>query len=235
MPKLLSPSYYSKKITNLITNYQRYGIIKSANATNVDQSMHLFTQKQAMFIHIPKCAGVSLFESLFGDDSFGHHSIEVYKEAYGQKRLDNLYKFSIVREPADRLLSAYNYLKKGGRGRALDLRYQEILSPCQSLEEFVSDWLPRKEIQNFQHFVPQSEFIYDSEDRLLVDDVFRFEELDSLIPTLKQKCPQLVGKTVEEKLARKNQMKKSADISLDDNIRQQIRAHYARDCQLLNY
>jgi len=235
MPKLLSPSYYNKKITNLINNYRQYGIIKSANATNVDQSMHLFTQKQAMFIHIPKCAGVSLFESLFGDDSFGHHSIKVYQEEYGRKRLDKLYKFSIVREPADRLLSAYNYLKKGGRGRPLDLRYQEILSPCKSLEEFVYEWLPRKEIQNFQHFIPQSDFIYNNEDQLLVDDVFRFEELDSLIPTLKQKCPQLVRASVEEKLARKNQMKKSADINLDEDTRKQIKLHYSRDYRLLNY
>ncbi len=235
MHKLLSPSYYNKKISNLVNNYQRYGIFKTANATNIDQSMHLFTQKRAMFIHIPKCAGISLFESLYGNDSFGHHFIQSYKQAYGQRRLNKLYKFTIVREPADRLLSAYNYLKKGGRGRSIDLRYQKILTPCRSLDEFVYEWLPRKEIQNFQHFIPQSAFIYDNKDNLLVDDVFRFEELDSLLPTLKQKCPQLLGKANETKLVMKNQMKKCPQFILNESTRQQIKLHYARDYRLLNY
>ena len=89
--------------------------------------------------------------------------------------------------------------------------------------------------RGLQHFIPQSAFIYDNKDNLLVDDVFRFEELDSLLPTLKQKCPQLLGKANETKLVMKNQMKKCPQFILNESTRQQIKLHYARDYRLLNY
>lgn len=234
MPKLLSPLFYRTKLTNLRDNYRNYGVLRTSHLSNVEKSFHLFSKYNALFIHIPKCAGVSLFKTLYGQDSFGHMSVNDYIERYGESAMAHMYKFAIVREPVSRLLSAYNYLKAGGRGRDLDREYQGILANCQSIEDFVLNWLPRHGIQNFQHFIPQTNYIFNKDDQLQVDDVFKFEELDDLIPSLKKQCPALLSMQKESTLARTNTAPKPS-AALNDDLVRSIKAHYSRDYELLKY
>jgi len=96
-------------------------------------------------------------------------------------------KFTIVRHPADRLRSAYYYLRQGGRN-ANDARTYEIyLSGYSSFREFVLDLPQRKEILELLHFRPQVSFLrMPGSRRILVDFVGKFEHMDAVYPHLKR-------------------------------------------------
>jgi len=75
-----------------------------------------------LFIHIPKCAGTSI-EKFFGYDydnnkyiesdfKIGHPkhmTLNEYSSILHRKILDNIFKFTIIRNPFDLVVSQYNY------------------------------------------------------------------------------------------------------------------------------
>src|SRR3546814_16910974 len=69
---------------------------------------------QSIFIHIPNAAGMSMVSALYGMDSSVH---DTWREYYRRSpsKFKTYFKFSIVRNPEDRLISAYNYLMAGGK------------------------------------------------------------------------------------------------------------------------
>lgn len=66
------------------------------------------SKEKYIYTHVPKCAGNSIKDFLNID---GHSHRPLSKEI-GQHH--DYFSFSFVRNPWDRLVSAYNYLKKGG-------------------------------------------------------------------------------------------------------------------------
>ena len=56
-----------------------------AMRTNVDEqgySYKGFDEKKAIFIHVPKCAGVSINKTLFGNLGGGHCTLEDYSKRF---------------------------------------------------------------------------------------------------------------------------------------------------------
>ena len=91
--------------------------IKHRNFLNSDLSIYKkFLKKNSIFVHIPKTAGRSIINSIYGNDlkNCGHRTYFFYKYLFTKKRIQNMYTFSFVRNPYSRLFSAYNFLKKGG-------------------------------------------------------------------------------------------------------------------------
>ncbi|MBC7005533.1 sulfotransferase family 2 domain-containing protein, partial [Photobacterium sp. BZF1] len=68
--------------------------------------------KGILFIHIPKAAGSSISLELYGVQ-ISHCKIEEYISC-DRNRLSSIKKFSIVRNPIDRFISAYDFLCNGG-------------------------------------------------------------------------------------------------------------------------
>ncbi len=76
--------------------------------------MHL-PHLNCLFVHIPKAAGNSI-KHAFGIDWEDHKDIAKYREILGDQILADLFKFTFVRNPWDRLFSEYNFqLKKSQR------------------------------------------------------------------------------------------------------------------------
>ncbi|MFT6834552.1 MAG: hypothetical protein ACJA0H_000583, partial [Francisellaceae bacterium] len=46
-----------------------------------------FDEKKAIFVHIPKCAGISVCKSLFGNLGGGHNTLEQYTYIFSPKEL----------------------------------------------------------------------------------------------------------------------------------------------------
>ena len=67
-------------------------------------------KRKCVFVHVPKCAGNSIVKA-FGSDTHSHQPANYY---WREKKILNYYLFSIVRNPWDRFLSAYLFLKDGG-------------------------------------------------------------------------------------------------------------------------
>lgn len=138
-----------------------------------------FDEHRTIFVHIPKCAGVSVCMSLFGSLAGGHTDVRTYEIVFSPGDFRRYFKFTIVRNPWDRLLSAFQFLKNEGMNED-DRRWAaEHLSGYDDFESFVLGWLSPENIRRGIHFRPQRDFITDHRDRIPLDYIGYFENLES--------------------------------------------------------
>lgn len=132
-------------------------------------------QHRCVFIHIPKTGGTSVARSLFGVES-RHVPYQEYERANSRK-FRTYFKFAFVRNPRTRLVSAYDFLKRGGMNPS-DARWaEEHLGRFSSFEQFVHEWVRPENVTTWPHFVPQHAFLFDDTGRIHVDFLGRFERL----------------------------------------------------------
>lgn len=137
-----------------------------------------FDEKKAIFIHIPKCAGISVAKSLFGNLGGGHNTLEQYSYIFPPKELLSYFKFTFVRNPWDRLVSAYHFLKAGGITEADAKFFDEHLSEFYDFNEFVLEWVNEENIWLGQHFRPQVSYLEDKRKKLKPDFIGKFESIE---------------------------------------------------------
>ena len=120
------------------------------------------------FVHIPKCGGTSideseLFSNVYFGKRFGHATYDEIKEKIKnvEGREASYRGFSLVRNPWDRLVSAFYYLNNGGSNEGDARVYETYLKKFNGnfslfLDEFVAE--PSKFL-NLLHFKPMSHFL----------------------------------------------------------------------------
>ena len=141
------------------------------------QSLFGYDQLKCVFVHIPKTGGLSISKTLFNNLGGSHRSISDYSLIFNQYEFTNYYKFTLVRNPFDRLASAYFFLKKGGFNPYDKNWFQSNIAVYQSFEEFVLNWVNPKNVFTGIHFVPQYKFI-SINNQIVMNDVFKHEEID---------------------------------------------------------
>ena len=150
----------------------------------------ILPEYKALFIHIPKAAGQSienfLLESLKkdrrvdgskyllrlndnpkkGPKRLAHLTASEYckHKHLTQKQFKEYFKFTIVRDPLSRVFSFYRY-----RG----------FSSLLDFDVFVNQYLPKYFEEEYWFFRPQTDFIYDENEKLLVDYIGKLETIDS--------------------------------------------------------
>lgn len=145
---------------------------------------------RCIFVHIPRCAGTSVEEVIWPGErrkedlwmgfvdrfhnkhqtgGLQHLLARQIRQEVGEERFSSYYKFTIVRNPFDRLVSQFAYM----RARE-DLRAFIGMSEDASFEDYVSLIRERRHVQ----WEPQCSFLCDEGGELLVDFVGRFERLD---------------------------------------------------------
>lgn len=156
--------------------------------------MVVCNEKRCIFIHIPKTAGTSIEQFLkdkdknfiyylgVRDNRSMHHftAMDLKKEI--PNVFNNYYKFSIVRNPYDRLLSEYywcpipNIGYKYGKTKADFLYYvTNVIKNNSYYDNIYND-----------HFMPQYMFIY-NKNKLMIDQLFKYEDLEWVESYLKKK------------------------------------------------
>lgn len=184
-------------------------------------------EKKFLFIHIPKTAGNSFIQS-FND----FKSVDHFKSLNHSYKNINKKKVTIVRNPYERCLSAYLYLKKGGMKNNIDLNYQKQLIKYKTYKDFLKD-LNNLTSKNNQiiHLVPQYKFIED-ESGILIDNILYLENIDyeikELCKKLNIKCPSNFKK---ENTNKHNDYKTYYDKETQDLVYN----FYKRDFELLGY
>jgi hypothetical protein len=134
--------------------------------------------RKALFIHVPKTAGVSVQHSLFGHVLVRHESFRQFEIAFTRRRLQSLFRFTFVRNPWDRLVSAWTFLREGGYNDQDKAWYARHIARFPDFESFVLNWLSREHVSaSYVHFVPQVDFIRNGRGNLEMDFVGRFENL----------------------------------------------------------
>ena len=110
-----------------------------------------YITNRCVFVHIAKAAGQSVSMALFGDKEPGHWSIRDF-EWEDSKLLNEYFKFTIVRNPWDRLVSAYFYLKNTTEYENDQIFASEYLTRFSTFEEFVHDGLDNESVFSWVHF-----------------------------------------------------------------------------------
>jgi hypothetical protein len=126
----------------------------------------LFHQYKSAFIHIPKTAGVSIRNTL--DETLPHEHLPAseIKSRLGGKEYT---VFTVIRNPLDRMVSAYHYLKQ----------YKPKIMPSTSFEEWV--FYTKKNWGRLKLGPPEADHIYPTQTHWLNADlpikILRFERL----------------------------------------------------------
>jgi len=118
-----------------------------------------FDQHQCIFVHIPKTAGVSISRTVFGNLGGRHRPIKKYQLIFSKKEFDRYFKFTFVRNPWDRVFSAYNFLKKGGMNEENRRWAASNLAPYKDFEDFIKRGLNKSNVKQHMHFSPQYGFL----------------------------------------------------------------------------
>lgn len=193
-----------------------------------DNLLFAFKQTKTLFIHIPKTAGISMINAIYGNvNGGGHRSFNFYKYIYGEN-ISNFFTFSFVRNPYQRLYSAYNYLKQGGINSHDKRAFETHLFQFKNFKDFVLNGLNEKLIQEIIHFTPQTNFICDSSDNILIDFVGKFENISKDIKHIENRM------NLSLSLPHLNKSKANNDIC-DDKVRSKIFNIYKRDFKIFNY
>lgn len=191
-----------------------------------------FVRHECIFIHIPKSAGTSILKLLAGGDRiYRDHAgwFEYYR--HDPIRYRHYFKFAVVRDPFDRAVSAYTYLRNGGNQKE-DLIYQERLAQI-SFERFVLDHLDQYTIHEHLLFRPQYLFLYDRQRTLKVDFLARFENLDADLAVVTSRLG-LDADTLQ-KLNKSAGSRETVDYFSNPAVVDKIVSLYRYDFELLGY
>jgi chondroitin 4-sulfotransferase 11 len=181
-----------------------------------------------IFIHIPKTAGTSVTSALFGAGS-RHVRWDAYFHA-NQRKFSRYFKFAFVRNPWDRVLSAYTFLKRGGMDPADAVWADRHLQQFDTFEQFVLEWLSEERIWSWVHFVPQYHWIYDTSLQCKMDFVGRMENIDADFRVVASRLG------CNANLKEKNRSRfDNYRTHYTDEMRLRVTELYARDIQLFGY
>lgn len=193
-------------------------------------STNAFHYYGCIFVHVPKTGGVSIAKSLFGNLGGGHATVKEYETAF-QENYEQYFKFSFVRNPWDRIYSAFCFLKDGGFDIGDKIWTQNNEKYLTSFETFILGWLSEESIKTKIHFLPQIYFLKNSFNKIDLDFIGRFEKLDEDFEAI---CSRLKTK---EKLQHLNWSKRSVDYRNAYSVAMRKKVHeiYNEDISLFKY
>jgi hypothetical protein len=141
-------------------------------------SIRGFLETDSLFVHVPKAAGVSLLQALYGNIGLGHTPIREYRQLFRASFIDRAFVFTFVRNPWDRVYSAYSFLAEGGWPE-YDAEYRDTwLGDCRDFQQFVMEVLPLDGAREIVHFHPQREHLTEADGEMRAFDfVGRYETL----------------------------------------------------------
>ena len=176
-----------------------------------------------IFVHINRTGGCSIERAIepIGDEPLVRHETAiVIRKRVGKSRFDQCHKFTVVRNPWDRMVSMYCHRCQNIRDR----RYRSI-----KFGDFLRnlDKMGHKKIFTAN----QLDWISDRNGRLLVDEVGRFEELSSFWDGL---CSSLSLDL--QRLERINHSKhKRYDEYYNKRTKEIVAKRFARDIKYFGY
>ena len=117
-----------------------------------------FCAAGVVFIHIPRTAGVSVIRAIYQSDCPRHFAVEQFLKIASSKLL-HLPRFTIVRNPWGRALSAYQFAKQGGVPGGAQMAHPERyrVAAFATFDTFVEQYLATHDVCKLDGvFRPQS-------------------------------------------------------------------------------
>lgn len=176
-----------------------------------------------VFIHINKTAGSSIEKAL--NLPFEHKTALEKIEEIGRKRWDEKLTFTIVRNPWDKVVSHYHYRVKTNQ---TNLRVNPI-----GFKEWVKltyGYQDAYYYNNPKMFMPQTLWISDENDEIIVDEIVHFENLESEF----NKVLKRIGKNAPLTHVKKSKRGNYREYYDSDSI-EIIRNWFKRDIEIFGY
>lgn len=156
-----------KEEPNELSGYNEMRFIK--NKYNDEQKF--------IFVHIPKNGGSSLTHML----SMGG-GIFTIKDFSTVLNIDDYYKFTIVRNPFDKIVSAFTYLRSGKE--PVDRPFYDITTKFKDVNDFIINYLNVGDnLYKIAHFTPQNLWLKINGVNKM-DYIGRLEDYDESVKTI---------------------------------------------------
>lgn len=190
-----------------------------------------FKETGCLFIHIPKAAGTSISHALYGEN-VGHYTAGFYKDL-SAREYDKYFKFAIVRNPWDRVVSAYKFVKQGGTELVSPLPDDDFQSDeFKSFDVFVKNWLTRVDLKKKDVvFQPQYWYVCDDSGQIIVDYIGKLEKLNEVSEVVSKK----LGRELIIPELNKSDRKTDYRSYFDEETKEIVAELYRKDIQLFGY
>ncbi len=200
------------------------------SVTERGYSYEPFDSLQAIFVHIPKCGGVSMSRTIFGNLAGGHTALEEYLNIFEPSCVINYFKFTVVRNPWARLVSAYFFLRDGGLGEKDRVWFDRELGGFNDFDDFVQRWVNKTNIWKLYHFHPQYHYMIDRRQKIRLDFVAFLENIEDDFVYITNR----IG--IERTLDKMNKSTHSSYMGYYSETTKRIVADaYAEDIEMLGY
>lgn len=213
------------------------------------EDKNLSDEHKLIFVHVAKAAGTSIWKNLgMTKDDRGIFTILQLEEMIDEHKFISYKKFTVVRNPWDRMVSLYEYRKKEGHETYIygsdDYTFKEwLMNPVvKGLRDekilFDTDfykthfeYLGMEWYRIHKHWLPQLNMISSKDDEILVDIVLEFENLENDWNELSK----LAGKELTP-LARHNvTKKKNYRDYYDEETKDYVSKLYIKDIEAFDY
>ena len=180
-------------------------------------------ERRLLFIHIPKNGGTSISEALYGTH-IGHNTIRYYR-AVAPIITETVPTFAVLRDPADRFLSAYRHASRGEAADAMiSSAFRNEYRAFRSIDDAIDHVEGVKSLYTLDNiFRPQMWYVKDIKGAVAVPNLFHFldrSRLDAWIAPWVASLPHL-------------NRSRPAPISLRADQRRRLRSIYAEDYELI--
>lgn len=143
--------------------------------------MTICHERKLIFIHIPKNAGTSIIKAMGVENLYMDKTIEEYKEHYDEY-WDKYKKFTVIRDPVDRFISAYKFARMKESGwfsatgeEGLEKHAHYELCNKMDINQYTSHIFKNKEFNRW--IIPQTFLISNKNNEIEIDYFVRFENL----------------------------------------------------------
>lgn len=198
---------------------------------------------RCVFIHIPKCGGTSIediiwpmprkeedlwmgfinkFENKYQTGGLQHLKAWQVRDEVGEDIYNSYFKFTFVRNPWDKAVSQFSYMKD-----RKDLRDFIGMKEKTTFKEYLYLIQKKKHIQ----WEPQYDFIFDRDGNIMVDKIGRLETFESDV----KEIIQILGLSIDSIPHAKKSKRKNYEEYYDDESREIVLDLYRKDVEFLGY
>lgn len=196
---------------------------------------------KCIFVHIPKAAGTTIQTSeIFSDQRQatgeyvgGHLTAQGFQKQFPEQ-FNNYFKFTFVRNPFDRLVSAFIYLSQGGGGNYADREiFEKYLAYYnKNFKRFCIDFLSEENVQKIIHLKPQVDFIYNDRSKPLVDFIGKVENFTTDFNLV---CQRIGFPTPSHLNQKRKSKRKDYSTYYSSKTRKIVEKIYKSDLEAFNY
>jgi hypothetical protein len=194
----------------------------------------MFRQAGVVFVHVPRTAGTSVTSTLYGR-FIGHFGLTDLIAVAGAEVLD-LPRFTVVRNPWDRLVSAWSFARAGGgasRHGAVRVHRPEqyAVAEFDTFASFVEQWLALRDPAKLDGiFRPQHSYLLDDAGQLDFSHVGHLEQMGRTEAWLTEVLARPIAFGHQNASPRSDYRD-----YYTPRLRDQVAELYARDIELLGY